>query len=71
LKFPDHPGSGVLTHSPIRFGMVSPTASENPETFGYSILKPGAKFSQLKRVPTMTGEWADLSRYPSRRIRST
>lgn len=67
LKFPDHPGSGVLTHSPIQFGMVSPNASENPESFGYSILKPGAKFSQLRRVPTMTGDWADLSRYPARR----
>ncbi len=67
LKFPDHPGSGVLTHSSIQFGMVSPTASENPETFGYSILKPGAKFSELRRVPTMTGEWGDLSRYPARR----
>jgi hypothetical protein len=67
LKFPDKPGSGVLTHSPIQFGMVNPTAPENPETFGYCILKPGAKFSQLNRVPTTTGEWADLSRYPARR----
>jgi len=67
LKFPDQPGSGVLTHSPIQFGMVYPTAPENPETFGYFTLKPGAKFSQLNRVPTTTGEWADLSRYPARR----
>jgi hypothetical protein len=67
LKFPDRRGSGVLTHSPIQFGMTYPVAPENPETFGYSILKPGAKFSQLKRVPTATGEWADLSRYPARR----
>lgn len=67
LKFPEQPGSGVLTHSPIQFGMVNPTAPENPETFGYFILKPGAKFSQLRRVPTTTGEFADLSRYPARR----
>ncbi len=67
LTFPDRPGSGVLTHSPIQFGMTPPDAPENPATFGYSILKPGAKFSQLKRVPTMTGGWADLSRYPARR----
>jgi len=67
LKFPDRPGSGVLTHSPIQFGMVPPDAPENPATFGYSILKPGAKFSRLNRVPTMTGEWADLSHYPARR----
>lgn len=67
LKFPDCPGSGALTHSPIQFGMVNPTAPENPETFGYSILKPGAKFNRLNRVPTTIGSWADLSRYPARR----
>ena len=67
LKFPDRPGSGVLTCSPFKFGMVSPVPLEKPETFGYSILKPGARFSRLNRVPTMTGEWADLSRYPARR----
>ena len=67
LKFPDQPGSGVLTHSPIEFGVVTPDAAENPEMFGYSTLKPGARFSQLNRVPTMMGEWANLSRYPARR----
>jgi hypothetical protein len=67
LKFPDQPGSGVLSHSPIQFGMVTPQAAEDPATFGYSILKPGAKFSRLNRVPTMTGGWADLSQYPARR----
>lgn len=67
LRFPDQPGSGVLTHSPIHFGMVTPEPAENPEAFGYSILKPGAKFRRLNRVPTMTGGWADLSRYPARR----
>lgn len=67
LKFPERPGSGVLTHSPIRFGMVTPEPAENPENFGYSILQPGAKFRRLNRVPTMTGGRADLSRYPARR----
>lgn len=67
LKFPDQPGSGILTHSPVKFGMVSVRPLENPETFGYSMLKPGAKFASLRRVPTMTGGWADLTRYPARR----
>jgi len=67
LKFPAQPGSGILTHSPIKFGMVSVQPLENPETFGYSMLKPGAKFNSLSRVPTMTGGRADLTRYPARR----
>jgi hypothetical protein len=67
LKFPDQPGSGILTHSPVKFGMVSVRPLENPETFGYSMLKPGAKFASLRCVPTMMGGWADLTRYPARR----
>src|SRR6185503_6373938 len=47
--------------------MVSPLPLENPEPRGYSILKPGAKFVKLNRVPTMTGGFADLSQYPARR----
>ena len=67
LKFPDHPGSGVVTTSPIHFGQVAPLPAELPEKKGYSILKPGARFRRLDRVPTVTGEMADLSRYPARR----
>jgi hypothetical protein len=31
------------------------------------MLKPGAEFETLSEVPTLTGETADLSRYPARR----
>jgi hypothetical protein len=31
------------------------------------LLKPGAEFTDLSKVPTTTGEWADLSSYPARR----
>lgn len=67
LKFSDHPGSGVVTTSPIHFGQVAPLPVELPEEKGYSILKPGARFRRLDRVPMITGEMADLSRYPARR----
>jgi hypothetical protein len=67
LKFPDRPGSGVVTTSPIHFGRVAPLPVELPEEKGYSILKPGARFRTLDRVPTITDEMADLSRYPARR----
>lgn len=67
LKLPDYPGSGVLSTSPIHFGQVAPLPVELPEGKGYSILKPDARFRRLDRVPTITGEIADLSRYPARR----
>jgi len=67
LKFPDAPGSGVISCSPFKFGLVAPVPLENPEVFGYSSLKPDAKFRRLDRVPMMNGLTADLSSFPARR----
>lgn len=67
LRFPDEAGSGVLSTSPFVFGQVWVEPTENPADRGYSILKPGAVFRSLERVPTITGETADLTRYPARR----
>ena len=67
LKFPDEPGSGVISTSPFKLGQVYPEPVENPADGGYSMLKPGAVFKTLSRIPTITGEWTDLSRFPARR----
>jgi hypothetical protein len=67
LKFPDEPGSGHLSTSAFTYGQVFPWPTELPEEQGYSILKPGARFDSLASVPTVTGETADLTRYPARR----
>jgi hypothetical protein len=67
LKFPDEPGSGVISTSPFTYGQVFPGLVENPEQRGYSILKGGAEFTSLRSVPTITGETTDLTRYPARR----
>jgi hypothetical protein len=67
LLFPDEPGSGVISTSPFKLGQVYVEPTENPEEKGYSILKPGAEFKSLKRVPMITGASTDLSRYPARR----
>ncbi|MDE3069064.1 MAG: hypothetical protein KGJ60_16150 [Verrucomicrobiota bacterium] len=67
LKFPERPGSGIVTTSPFKYGLVAPRPVERPEDRGYSILKPGARFTRLDGVPMITGETADLSRYPARR----
>lgn len=66
LKFPDAPGSGRLAFSPWRFGSVCPEAFEDPALGGYSALKIGAAFRDLRRVPLANGGTADLTRYPAR-----
>jgi len=67
MRFPDEPASGILSTSPFVFGQVWGEPTENPAERGYSILKPGAVFRSLDKVPTITGEPADLTRYPARR----
>jgi hypothetical protein len=67
LKFPDEPGSGCVSTSRFVYGQVFPQTFERPEARGYSALEPGAEFRSLTKVPTRTGEMADLSRYPARR----
>jgi hypothetical protein len=67
LKFPDAPGSGLLSTSRFVYAQVFPGAFELPEQRGYSSLQPGAEFKSLAKVPTTTGETADLTRYPARR----
>jgi hypothetical protein len=67
LKFPDEPGSGIISTSSFVYGQVLPAPFENPEQSGYSALKPGAEFTSLERVATAVGELTDLSRFPARR----
>ena len=67
LRFPDEPGSGVLSTSPFLFGQVHPTPFETPAERGYSSLKTGAEFASLSAVPLADGGQTDLSHYPARR----
>ncbi len=67
LKFPDEPGSGIVSTSRFIHAQVYPHPVEKPENKGYSILKPGATFKTLTKVPTITGQTTDVSRYPARR----
>lgn len=67
LRFPDEPESGRISTSPFLHGEVFPGRFEEPAEGGYSILEAGATFSSLKRVLMITGETADLTRYPARR----
>jgi len=67
LKFPEEPGSGLISTSPLSFGQVLPVPFEKPAEGGYNSLKMGAEFSRLDQVPAADGTVADLSRYPARR----
>jgi hypothetical protein len=67
LLFPDQPGAGCISTSAFKRGFVVPTAWERPEAKGYSLLKLGAEFSSLQRVPASAGGTIDLTRYPARR----
>jgi len=67
LQFPDEPNSGLISTSPFVYGQVYPQPVEQPENKGYCCLKPGFEFDSLREVPTITGEIADLSRFPARR----
>ena len=49
------------------YAQVLPRPFELPEKRGYSRLKTGAQFESLEEVPMVTGETADLTRYPARR----
>ncbi len=67
LKFPEAPGSGVVSTSRFTHAQVLPDLFERPENRGYSSLKPGATFRSLERVPLHTGGATDLTSYPARR----
>lgn len=67
LRFPDEEGIGIISTSRFVYGQVFTKPLELPENKGYSILKPGARFDHLDRVPMTTGRMTDLSRYPARR----
>ena len=67
VKFPDLPGSGLVSTSRFVRGQVLPEAFESPENRGYSALKTGASFRTLERVPLLAGGTTDLTRFPARR----
>ena len=67
LKFPDEPGSGIVSTSRFVHAQVLPDLFEQPENRGYQSLKPDAVFRSLERVPVLNGSTTDLTRYPARR----
>ena len=66
LAFPEENGPGQILLSPSHHGRVCPLPFESPEAGGYSSLKTGASFHNLKRVPLATGGFTDLTEYPAR-----
>lgn len=67
IKFPEAPGSGIVSTSRFVAARVFPDAFESPENRGYQSLQPGATFRSLERAPLLNGGTTDLTRYPARR----
>lgn len=66
VKFPDQPGAGYISTSRFTQGHVV-TSWEQAEAQGYSVLKNGATFTSLQKVPAKAGGTLDVSRFPVRR----
>lgn len=68
LRMPEKDGAVHLSSSPIRFGMTYPGTFSDPKNREYQALLPGAKFTDLTKVPALAkgAPDADLSRLPSR-----
>jgi hypothetical protein len=67
LKFPTRPGSGLISTSSFKFGLVFPEPLGVPAEGSYSALKPAARFTRLDRVPLALGGHTDLSQFPARK----
>lgn len=68
LAMPDKDGAVRIATSPIRFGMTCPGVFSDPKQREYQALLPGAKWTDLAKVPVA---WkgaadADLTRLPGR-----
>jgi len=64
LKIPDYEGAARYSTSRWIHGQVAVEPVELPENLGYSMLKTAATFNDLSKVPTITGDLADLTQYP-------
>jgi hypothetical protein len=67
IKFPEAPGSGLISASRFKVGQVLPDYFERPENRGYQALRPGATFRSLARVPLLSGGETDVATFPARR----
>jgi len=67
LKFPDEPGSGLISSSKFVYGQTCPVLAEDPAIGGYSSLEPNTVFKNLNKVKMQNGDYADLSSFPARK----
>ena len=68
LAMPQKEGALRVAHSPIRFGLTNPGVFSDPAKGEYQSLAIGAKFTDLKHVPTLwkTPTETDCSMFPAR-----
>jgi hypothetical protein len=64
IQCPDSTGSAILDMTEPVTGFTAPTPIDIPENQGYSLLKPGVEIKNRSKIPTVYGDYADLSKYP-------
>ncbi|MFM7398612.1 MAG: hypothetical protein ACKO4N_06560 [Verrucomicrobiota bacterium] len=64
-KLPE--GAARVSIGPFRWGSVYHKEFSDPAAGERGALKPGARFSDLSKVPMKEGSTADLTRYPARK----
>ena len=68
LAMPEKEGAVRIATSPIRFGLTCPSLFSDPKQREYQALQPGAKWTDLAKVPAAWKDApdADLTRMPGR-----
>lgn len=69
LAMCEKPGSVLLAHSPMRFGMTNPTRVGHPEERQYDSIEINKRFRSLEKVPLKfkNERYGDFSALPARR----
>ncbi len=65
LKLPEEVKAAIIDMSTPVTAFSTPYPVENPENGGYSRIKPGEEIKDLTRVPTIDGNYIDITKYPT------
>ena len=64
IQCPDKLGAAIIDMTKPLTGFTAPTPIDVPENKGYSLLKPGVEITDRSKIPTVYGDYADLTHYP-------
>jgi len=65
IQCPDKPGAAIIDMTEPLAGFTPSNPIATPDTRGYSLIKPGTEIEDRTKVPTVYGDFVDLTRYPT------